>query len=208
MANNHIPPQAYTREDVAKAYVWVQSQPEYVKNMATSRDALVALYLQARRNGVASLENLAPVSSKDFQTQLQSLASELNQFEKTKETLTATTPLKPAQHPIPPSAPSTPEFSAQSFNQNLDINSGYEFDQKPQEMNFQEAKPQPRYDERSVEFKISERRKSNEGLSLDPKSQKIVDSVKAQLNLESDADVLRMLLTLGYDKLKAIFPQK
>ena len=63
MANNHIPPQAYTREDVAKAYVWVQAQPEYVQNMATSKEALVALYLQARRNGVSSLENMAPVSS-------------------------------------------------------------------------------------------------------------------------------------------------
>lgn len=188
MANNQIPPQAYTREDVAKAYVWVQSQPEYVKNMATSRDALVALYLQARRNGVASLENLAPVSSRDFQTQLQSLASELNQFEKPKETLKATTPLQPAQHSVPPS---------------LDINNGYEFDAKPQDTN-----PQPRYDERSVEFKISERRHTEEGLILDAKSQKIVDSVKAQLNMESDAEVMRMLLTLGYDKLKVIFPQK
>lgn len=201
MGNNHIPPQAYTREDVAKAYVWVQSQSEYVKNMATSRDALVALYLQARRNGVASLENLAPVSSKNFQTQLQSLASELNQFEKPKETLKATTPLKPVQPPAQQQAPLTPEF-AQNFSQSLNINNGYEFDQIPQEIT-----PQPRYDERSVEFKISERRPS-ETTFLDPKSQEIVNSVKARLNMESDAEVMRMLLTLGYDKLKTIFPER
>lgn len=186
MANNHLPPQAYTREDVAKAYVWVQSQPEYVKNMATSKEALVALYLQARRNGVSSIvdsrmENVAPVSSKDFKSQLQSLATELNQFEKEKETLKAQAPLKPA----------VPAF-AQEYEE---INTT-----TPTSASL------PQFEERSIEFKVSERRPSS--LPLDQKSQEIIDHVKAALNLESDAEVIRMLITLGYDKLKNIFPQR
>lgn len=191
MANTNLPPQAFTREDLAKAYVWVQSQPDYVKNMATSKDALVALYLQARRNGVASLESIAPVSSRDFKSQLQSLATELNQFEKPKETLTAPQPVKPAQV-----IPSTPEF-AQNFE-----NKAFEFD-PPKPM------AQPRYDERSIELKVSERRiPEAEGLSLDPKSQQIVDSIKAHLNMESEKDIVRMLISLGYEKLKTILPNR
>lgn len=198
MANNNLPPQAYTREDVAKAYVWVQSQPDYVKNMATSKEALVALYLQARRNGVSSLvdsrmENIAPVSSRDFKNQLQSLATELNQFEKQKETLKAQVPLKPASPPQTfQNIPETPNF-AQDF-------------QEPQEYQMPEPTPSQQFEERSIEFKVSERRPTS--LPLDGKSQAIIDRVKQELNLESDSEVVRMLITLGYDKLKNIFPQR
>lgn len=192
MASNHIPPQAYTREDVAKAYVWVQSQPEYVKNMATSKEALVALYLQARRNGVSSLENIAPVSSKDFKNQLQSLATELNQFEKQKETLKAQAPLNPPQQSVQHSVQQSNEIpDVPDFTQN------YEIERDP---------PSARFDERSIEFKVSERRQS--GVTVDHKSRQMIDTVKAELNIESDTDVVRMLLTLGYDKLKTIFPNR
>ncbi len=202
MASNHIPPQAYTREDVAKAYVWVQSQPEYVKNMATTKETLVALYLQARRNGVSSLgdgrlENIAPVSSKDFKNQLQSLATELNQFEKQKETLKAQVPLKPVQNSVPQNLPDAPDFT-----QNFDMSRAFEFEQEAP----MKSPTPPRYDERSIEFKVSERRQT--GVSVDQKSQNIIDTVKAELNMESDADVVRMLITLGYDKLKTIFPNR
>lgn len=187
--NNHLPPQAYTREDVAKAYVWVQSQPDYVKNMATSKETLVALYLQARRNGIASLENIAPVSSRDFKTQLQSLASELNQFEKPKETLTATAPLNP-----PTSQPVMQEYEAPI------INSGFDFAIP------EKSSDKIRYDERSIELKVSERRSADVG--LDSRSQQIVNHVKSALNIESDQEVIRMLITLGYEKLRLVFPQK
>ena len=204
MASNQIPPQAYTREDVAKAYVWVQSQPDFVKNMATTKETLVALYLQARRNGVSSLgdgrlENIAPVSSKDFKNQLQSLATELNQFEKQKEILKAQVPLKPVHTPAPQNViPEIPDYT-----QNFDMSRAFEYEQKAPE-----AKPERNYDERSIEFKVSERRHTNDDFTLDQKSQAIVEKVKTELNLESDTEVVRMLLTLGFDKLKAIFPQK
>lgn len=186
MAKTYLPPQAYTREDVAKAYVWVQSQPDYVKNMATSKEALVALYLQARRNGISSLENMAPVSSRDFKSQLQTLATELNQFEKPKEPLKAS-PIP--QAPVIPTAP--PEFESEI---------SHDFESS--------VNPNQRYDERSIEVKVSERRYESDSLTLDPKSQQIIESVKAAFNMESDREVVRMLISLGYDKLKSILPQK
>ncbi len=186
MANTYLPPQAFTKEDLTRAYVWVQSQPDYVKNMATSKDALVALYLQAKRNGIASLENIAPVSSRDFKTQLESLASELNQFEKSKTTTAAPVVAQKS------SIPQTPEF-AQSFEERMEF--------KPQPET-------PRYDERSIELKVSERRVAESNLSLDPRSLEIINTVKYSLNLETDTDVIRMLITLGYEKIKDILPQK
>lgn len=173
MANNYLPPQAFTKEDLAKAYVWVQSQPDYVKNMATSKETLVALYLQAKRNGIASIESIAPVSSRDFKSQLESLATELNQFEKSKE------------------VPAMKKTSPLSFDYEPPV-----------------ATPEPRYDERSIELKVSERRVPENNLSLDPRSQEIVNTVKNSLNLESDKDVIRMLITLGFEKVKDILPQK
>lgn len=178
MTKSNLPPQAYTKEDIAKAFVWVQTQPEFVKNMATSKEALIALYLQARRNGVSSLEhNIVPASTRDFQSQLQTLAGELNQFEKEKMTFTASAPL----NPTPPQA---------DFN----------------EMKASE----PKYDERSIQFKMTERRNTEPdgSFSLDPKSQQLVDSVKAHLNMESEKDIIRMLMVLGYERLMTIFPNR
>lgn len=190
MIDNHIPPQAYTREDVAKAYVWVQSQPDYVKNMATSKETLVALYLQARRNGIASLENIAPVSSRDFKNQLQSLANELNQFEKPKESMAT-----PSMRPTPQQVLTTPEFAQ---NPKLEIQETYDYQPKVQEQ----------YNERSIELKVSEKRTQPDFPTLDPRSQQIVNHVKSALNLESDQEVIRMLLTLGYEKVKSILPNR
>ena len=187
MTNMNIPPQAYTREDVAKAYVWVQSQPDHVKNLATSKEALVALYLQARRGSGSTLgnyavENMTSVSTRNFKSQLQSLATELNQFEKNKSEEV----MQPTKNTT--SFPAPPDFQ--------------EFNSEPQ---MQTQSPQ--YEERSIEFKLSERHVP-QGVSLDKKSQQIINNVKSELNLESDTEVLRMLITLGYDKIKAVFPQK
>jgi hypothetical protein len=169
MTKTNLPPQAYTKEDVSKAFVWVQTQPEFVKNMATTKEALIALYLQARRNGVSSLEhNIVPASTKDFQSQLQSLAGELNQFEKEKKTFIPSAPLNPTPH----------------------------------ESTTQEPKPESRSEERKRHVE------SNVGFALDPKSQAMVDSVKANLNVESENDIIRMLMVLGYERLKTLFPNR
>jgi hypothetical protein len=181
MTRSNLPPQAYTKEDIAKAFVWVQTQPDFVKNMATSKEALVALYLQARRNGVSSLEhNIVPASTRDFQSQLQSLAGELNQFEKEKKTYIPSAPLNPSAPQIESNEVQSPE----------------------------------RFNDRNLEFKVTEKIterqtiQSQGSLLLNPRSQELVNSVKAQLNMDSDADIVKMLIELGYERLKTIFPNR
>ncbi len=180
MTYNNLFPQAYTKEDVAKAYNWLQTQPDYVKNMATNKETMVALYLKARRDGIGSIENTAPVSSKNFKSQLQSLASEMEQFD-TQKSPASTIPNTNPPH----------QASSSSINQDTQIQNLVQEFQKPMAQTFL-----PTQDQKSL------------SLSLDPRSEQIIRSVKAQLNMDSEKDIIRMLLVLGYDRIKAIFPNR
>lgn len=84
-----LPPQAYTREILTAAFNWLQAQPESVKKLATTPDALVGLYMRAQRFGSSSLEADAPVSSQSFMSDLKNLAEGLKQFESPKQAASA-----------------------------------------------------------------------------------------------------------------------
>lgn len=74
---NPLPPQAYTKETLQKAYTWLLAQPSSIKELATNQDMLISLYLKAQRNGDASLE--AP-SIQNFKQELKSLANMMGDF--------------------------------------------------------------------------------------------------------------------------------
>lgn len=78
MAMNPLPPQAYTRETLQKAYQWLLTQNSSIKEMASNQDILVSLYLKAQRNGDAVLE--AP-SIQNFKKELKSLATLMGDFQ-------------------------------------------------------------------------------------------------------------------------------
>ncbi len=71
MAVNPLPPQAYTKETLQKAYTWLLTQGPAIKEIASSQDMLISLYLKAQRNGEASLET---PSIQNFKQELKSLA--------------------------------------------------------------------------------------------------------------------------------------
>lgn len=78
MAMNPLPPQAYTKETLQKAYQWLLTQNASIKEMASNQEILVSLYLKAQRNGDASLE--AP-SIQNFKQELKSLANMMGDFQ-------------------------------------------------------------------------------------------------------------------------------
>lgn len=82
MALNPIPPQAYTKDTLQKAYSWLLSQGPEIKEMASTQDILVSLYLQATRNGAESLER---PSIQNFRTELKTLADQLGNFDTGKK---------------------------------------------------------------------------------------------------------------------------
>lgn len=128
MIRGNLPPQAYTREVVANAYNWLQSQPEPIRRMAQNTDTLVALYLRAKRNGesaphspqatIQHPENDTPASSENFRSQLKNLASEIQQFVPDQEKYSISAPQveAPPVHTPPSQHHQTPRFN------NLDLN--------------------------------------------------------------------------------------
>lgn len=89
MALNPIPPQAYTKDTLQKAYSWLLSQGPEIKEMASTQDILVSLYLQATRNGAESLER---PSIQNFRTELKTLADQLGNFDTGKKTAASKAP--------------------------------------------------------------------------------------------------------------------
>src|SRR5689334_23124340 len=100
------PPQAYTRDTLAQAFEWLKSQPQPIKDLATSADVLVNLFLQSRKRrplstAEASLEDSAPVSSQSFKSDLRTLARDLKRFEEHTDISATPLPL-PSQVAPPP----------------------------------------------------------------------------------------------------------
>lgn len=91
MTMNPLPPQAYTKDTLLKAYQWLMLQNPSIKEMATTPDILVSLFLKATRDGEGALER---PSIKNFKNELKSLAGIMGELDRT--------PGSPTQAPPPP----------------------------------------------------------------------------------------------------------
>ncbi len=101
MAMNPIPPQAYTKDTLLRAYAWLQNQNPSIRGMATTPDILVSLYLKTTRDGEEALDR---PSIQNFKNELKSLAGLMGELEITQATPRAK-PVAPPQEfrsPLPP----------------------------------------------------------------------------------------------------------
>ena len=87
MTVNPLPPQAYTKETLQKAYSWLLNQGASIKDMATSQDMLVSLYLKAQRSGDASLDT---PSIQNFKLELKNLAHMIGDLQPNNATAAST----------------------------------------------------------------------------------------------------------------------
>lgn len=174
MAMNPIPPQAYTKDSLLKAYAWLQNQDNSLKEMATTPDILVSLYLKATRDGDAALDR---PSIQNFKHELKQLAGLMGEFEKegaveakpkTNDFAGATAPTKKEHAAKPPESLSL-DFQSLEKKYNAQMNA---------------AMSSP--------------------LDLDPTSAALVSEVRQKLNLSSNNEALKMLLQVGYNKLKKL----
>jgi hypothetical protein len=78
MPKNPLPPQAYTKDTLVLAYSWLQHQSDKIKEVATTPDVLVSLYLKAKLQGDNALER---PSIQNFKNELKSLAGMMGEFE-------------------------------------------------------------------------------------------------------------------------------
>lgn len=111
MAMNPLPPQAYTKETLQKAYTWLLSQNASIKDMASTQDMLVSLYLKAQRNGEASLET---PSIQNFKQELKSLASMMGDLQTPAATV-ATPSYQNSSSPIGSNAPMAAQLDSLSL---------------------------------------------------------------------------------------------
>lgn len=163
MTVNPLPPQAYTKETLQKAYTWLLSQSASVKEMASSQDMLVSMYLKAQRNGDASLET---PSIQNFKQELKSLANLIGDLQTSvpsaqapsaNTSYTTSLPTYPTSNPTPQPQARMPQNFAPS------------------------APPVSGLDEQSLAA---------------------INDVKLALNLSSDVEALRALISLGYKQFR------
>lgn len=175
MTLNPLPPQAYTKETLQKAYSWLLTQPASVKDMATSQDILVSLYLKAQRNGEAALE--AP-SIQNFKQELKHLATMIGDLQ---------TPNQPTK---------TTAANASNGNESHTLNT------KPLPVTglphtIKETTAQ------TVQSMGNMGGGSHSSLGqLDIQSLQALSEVRQALNLSSDIEALRALIALGYKQFK------
>lgn len=173
MTVNPLPPQAYTKDTLQKAYAWLLNQSPSLKDMATTQDMLVSLYLKAQRNGEASLET---PSIQNFKKELKNLASMIGDLQ-------TPTPVTAVHTPAPPASPSTQNRSLFGAGITQSIKE-----------TFIETPSRTPSDNSSG---------SNSSLGqLDLQSLQILAEVRQSLNLSSDIEALRVLITLGYKQIK------
>lgn len=213
---NPLPPQAYTKDTLVQAYAWLQSQSENIKELATTPDVLVSLYLKAKLQGDRALER---PSIQNFKNELKNLAGMIGEFEvieqqnstrgNSTEVATSTirfrsqnlnspertTPAKPTQlnfgsmpaaTPPPTAAPAPPA----------------------QQMHYQAPPTQAPAPQAPVHsyaapssHSISE---NSESPKFDSRTLDMIQEVKIQFNLSSDTEAMRMLISCGYNQVKTL----
>lgn len=195
-----LPPQAYTREMLSTAYSWLLTQPESIRNLAQTPDALVGLFLRAKKTGESSLESVAPVSREVFRQDLKHLAAELQQFEHTDRTHSERSQPERASDVTVRSTTHSHSHSAPVIAPTVSISVSPTHPQAPSPTYSATHTPS------SVAATNARPAQRTDTFALDEKSREMIRDVMTRLNLSSESEALRALLTLGYDRIKGVLP--
>jgi hypothetical protein len=204
MTFDFLPPQAYTKETLLKAYNWLQSQSDQVKELATTPDQLVSLFLKSTRLGQDSLQRytnsntipsvqITPPTSnghadkderpslQNFKSELKNLAGMMGDLEK-PPTINPNAPIPSYQGP----AGATPYASNGSSVHTSTTNA---YVSAPTQNN----------------HVSSPAINASSAVSYDEMTQNLIREVKNELNLSSDTEALRMLVKIGYQKVRSLY---
>ena len=177
----NMPPQAYTREMLSQAFEWLKSQPSHVRERATTADGLVSMYLQSRRaTGAVPDAPLSNVGSLPIEApSVESFKSDLRNLAENLRTFEAAEPqvyIRPPTH----------HHKAESLGANSDVSSTSHPTSATVTAGISATKPiAPKhiYDSQTMEN---------------------IQTVREKLNLSSDSEALRLLVKLGFEKIRSI----
>ena len=185
MAMNPIPPQAYTKDTLLKAYAWLQNQSLNIKDMATTTDILISLYLKANRDGDSSLER---PSIQNFKNELKSLAGLMGELEAPQQTTALNASHSSSRVVEAPTAASVTAAISSSLQSQLQAQI-----QSQNHTQNQIQSPAPNFNS------------ARNSLDLDAQSKEMIREVKAQLNLSSESEALRAIIRLGHLQISRLF---
>lgn len=204
---NTIPPQAYTRDTLVKAIEWIGTQPPSVRERANSADLVVSFYLQARKTA-AGLE--APISHEHFKSDLRHLAEDLKKFEEPSPSHSLSSPptgsnrspsygysTSPLEMWPPKAEPLRAPRTELRTEPRFEIPLPQERSEDP--LRFEAARPEamthtPRIEQpRAPQWPV------------DARSLQAAREIQERLNISSETEALRMLVTLGLERARELF---
>ena len=180
MTMNPLPPQAYTKDSLLKAYQWLMLQNSSIKEMATTPDILVSLYLKATRDGDSALDR---PSIKNFKNELKSLAGMMGELDRQPN---------PSQQVNMTAAQATPVYTAPVIMQ----------------APAQQQVPHVQHPVTPQQTQVSYTEKTMTATTrtpdvlelLDPCTLTMIREVKEEFNLSADLEALRMLVKIGHGR--------
>lgn len=189
------------------AYAWLQSQSENIKEMATTPDVLVSLYLKAKLQGDGALER---PSIQNFKNELKSLAGMIGEFEVVDAPTGANAStagnqtIRIRSQDLRPSAPPPPTQAIKPPVVETPVHHAAAAQTTP-------PTPTPQgssYTASTLQLKYEERAMTQTTPTLaemlDSRSMDMIQEVKIQFNLSSDSEALRLLLANGYNQIKGL----
>jgi hypothetical protein len=220
---NPIPPQAYTKDTLVQAYAWLQNQNDSIKEIATSPDILVSLFLKAKLQGSDFLER---PSLKNFKSELKNLAGMMGELDSSSLPPAAARSASlspPGSIPHAPSSSSSgsPSFGATSSGSASAGSAGFgaiglgpsaaqaavasqAAATAPTPTSAISTGPSafaPSFNPQAVPTQQAKE-------ALDSVSQNLIREVKEMMNLSSDTEAQRLLISVGHKQLKNLMKDK
>lgn len=116
-----LAPQAYTKEVLKNALLWLETQPEAVRKQVETNDQAVSLFLRAKRGGSVQSSSVNSKTIEQFHSDLRSLAESMRQFEGTDTSTIAPAPpvFSPPAPPVFSPQPASPSSKPQEISRSL-----------------------------------------------------------------------------------------
>lgn len=214
-------PQAYTKETLSKAFDWLQHQPASVRQAAANPDMLVSIYLQAQRQGIQRIDADAPVSSKKFIDDLKTLSRDFAQFDEAPAANLAKHSLQqmqgmaplPARTPENLGVPQTQHNVTQSTHHTIAQTTQHTIAQSSTQHSMAQSQVQmptstmlPQSQPVTFTSELPQQAPHVDvapemSFTLDEKSLATVRKLQERFNLSSPQEALRMLLSVGSERI-------
>lgn len=178
-----MPPQAYSKQDILKAMEWLEKQSDQVRSQATNADVLMGMYKKALIYGDSFIDKQSPISGESFKNELKGIAEQLGGFDEAPSAKISrkVSEVSPISYHVEPET----EAEVMPASNNHDV---------IQKENIK-ISIQRQLQTKDHGFNLS---------SLDSVTQSRVKEVRARFNLSRDEEALRMLISIGYEKLQKI----